>query len=210
MSGISVKMDLIKLDMVVKDIHHIWSEIPSRYIIPKSTLAEARSVFRSNVKKALAVAEKARRQFQKESVIATRYNLIAEQVPEAGETAKRLNNDYNVSISAGEYDKAEGILDSLIPLVSKSLDKESMISMELLSSDDEGCILMVRNGGDYPVSVSAFSVTKGSEKVRTEPRNTFTVQGKSSRKITVSASAPVHVSMQYTERGENRSIDQEV
>ena len=210
MSSISVKMDLIKLDMVIKDIHHIWSEIPSQYIYPKSILAESRSVFRSNVKKALTIAEKARKQFQKESVIATKYNLISEQIPSSGETAKRLNSEYKVSIAEGDYQKSEEILESLIPQVSKSADKGSFLSVELSSSDDAGCVLICRNDSDYMISVASLCVTKGSEKLQTDPKNTFTVQGKSSRMVKVSAPAPVHVSLIYSERGENKSIDLEV
>ncbi len=210
MTSLNVKLDLIRLDMAVKDIHHLWSEVPSDYTYPKSLLAQSRAYVRSDVKKALYYADKARKSFQKESILATRYNGIADQVEHAGENARTQKNHYLKFVSEGDYKAAEECLEKVVNAVRKSEGIGTHISVELESSDDKGCILSFTNIGEYTVMVGRLVVTKGSEKIKTTPGNTFSIQPKSSRKITVQATSPITVSAEYTERGENRSIHKEL
>ena len=207
MTSLNVKMDLIRLDMAVKDIHRIWSEVPSDYTYPKSLLAQSRALVRSDVKKALNYADKARKLFQKESVLATRYNSIADKVENSGENARVQRNHYLKYVSDGDYKNAEETLDKVISMVGKSEGIGTHVTLELISSDENGCVLSFNNTGEYTVMVTTLNVTKGSERVKTNPKATFSVQPKSVRKVTVSSSPPgITVSAEYTEHGENRSI----
>lgn len=210
MTDVNVKMDLIKLDMVVKDIYHLWSEVPSSYVFPKAVLAESRSVLRSNVGKSLKLAQKSHKLFQTESAVATRYNLIADDIPKAGEVARHQNALYQQYIAEGKYDQASESVERLISIVSKSDCIDPHISVELISSDGNGCMLLFTNSGDGSISVMNMTVTSGSEKVKTDPRNTFTIPAKASRKVTVSSPSPVHVSLQYIDHGETKSFDMEM
>lgn len=210
MSEINVKMDLIKLDVVIKDIHHMWSEVPSEYIFPKSILAESRAALRTNVKKSLALAQKAHKLFQQESTLATRYNLVSEKIPKAGETARHQNSVYLKSLAEGEYDRAEIALETIIKTVSGSDCVDPHIAAELVSTDDSGCVILFTNQGENSISVMGMNVTHGSEKVKTEPRNTFTISGKGSRKVIVSAPSPIHVTLQYMDKSETKSFDVEL
>ena len=210
MTSLNIKMNLIRLDMAVKDIHHLWSEVPSDYTYPKSILAQSRAYVRSDVKKALGYADKARKLFQKESVLATRYNTISDKVEHAGENARVLRNHYLKYISDGDYKSAEDALDKVVALVGKSEGIGTHITVELISSDDNGCVIAFNNIGEYTVMVTSLNVTKGSERIKTEPRGTFSVQPKSIRKITVPSTPNIVVSAEYTERGENRSIHVEL
>ncbi len=210
MTSINVKLDLIRLDMAVKDIHHLWSEVPSDYTYPKSLLAQSRAYVRSDMKKALYYADKARKSFQKESVLATRYNGIADQVEHAGENARVQRNHYLRYVSEGDYKSAEECLEKVVNAVGRSEGIGTHVTVELESSDDSGCIISFVNTGEYTVMVSRFVVTKGSERIKTVPGTTFSIQPKSSRKVTVQAVPGITVSAEYTERGENRSIQKEL
>ena len=206
MTSLNIKMNLIRLDMAVKDIHHLWSQVPSDYTYPKSILAQSRACVRSDVKKALGYADKARKLFQKESVLATRYNAISDKVEHAGENARVLRNHYLRYISDGDYKNAEETLDKVTEMVGRSEGIGTHVSVELVSSDDNGCVISFNNTGEYTVMVTSLNVTSGSERVRTDPKATFSVQPKSVRKVTVQSPPGITVSAEYTERGENRSI----
>ena len=210
MTSINVKMDLIKMDMVVKDIGRLWSEIPSKYTYPKGLLAESRAVFRTDVKKALRIAIKARKVFQEESVLATKYNSISEKIPACGDHARFRNTEYLSALVKGDYVTAQAIFDELVGIAERSCQNVTNLTAELVSSDENGCIIQFSNSGDSPISVMSMSVTSGSEKLKTEPRNTFSVQANSVRKLTVSGTPPFHIALQYTERGENRSFESEM
>ena len=210
MTSLNVKMNLIKLDMSVKDIHRIWSEVPSGYVYPKSILAQSRAYVRSDVKKALNYSDKARKLFQKESILATRYNSIADRIEHSGENA-RIQKDYYLRyVSDGNYKEAEETLDKLVTLVGKSKDIGTHVSLELTSSDENGCIISFNNSSEYTIMVTSLNVTKGSERVETKPKGTFSIQPKSTRKIEVMAAPTITVSADYTEHGENHSIHSEL
>ncbi len=210
MTSLNVKLDLIRLDMAVKDIHHLWSEVPSDYTYPKSLLAQSRAYVRSDVKKALGYADKARKAFQKEAILATMYNGIADQIEHAGENARVQRNHYLRYISEGDYKAAEDCLEKVSDAVGKSEGIGTHVSVRLESSDDDGCVLSFDNAGEYTVMVNRLVVTKGSDKVKTNPGFTFSIQPKSSRKVTVQAIPEITVTAEYTERGENRSIQKEL
>ncbi len=210
MTSISVKTDLIKLDMVVKDIHHLWSEIPSPYTHPKAILAESRAVLRSDVKKSLKLAEKARKLFQRESVVATRYNQISLGIQESGESAKRHNIQYMQLLSQGDYQGAEKILDTLVREVSTTGVESGLLTARIVSSGDSVCTVSFANGGDYSLSVTEMSATAASGKVSTEPRNTFTIGPRSSRDVVVHSSPPIHVTARYITHGRSDSLDEEL
>ncbi len=210
MTSLNVKMDLIRLDMAVKDIHRLWSGSPSDYTHPKSYLAQSRAYVRSDVKKALYYADKARKAFQKESVLASRYNAVADMVEYSGEDARVQRNHYLKYVSEGDYRSAEEALEKVVRAVGRSEGIGTHVSVEVLSSDDSGCVVSIRNVSDYTLMVTGLSVTHGSEAVRTDPKATFSVQPKSTRKIAVSAPLPVSVHIEYTEHGENRSLQTEL
>lgn len=206
MTSLNIKMDLIRLDMAVKDIHRIWSEVPSDYTFPKSLLAQSRAYVRSDVKKALHYADRARKLFQQESILATRYNSISDRVENSGEDARVQRNHYLKYLSDGDYKNAEECLDKVVSRVGKSEGIGTHVTVELSSSDDNGCVLSFTNTGEYTVMVTSLSVTKGSERINTSPKATFSIQPKSARKVTVSAQPEIEVSMEYTEHNESRSI----
>ncbi len=210
MTSINVKMDLIKMDMVVKDIRRMWSEIPSKYTYPKGLLAESRAVFRTDVKKALRIAIRARKAFQEESVLATMYNSVSEKIPACGDHARFRNTEYLGALVMGDYVAAKEILDELVSISERSCRNVTNLSAGFVSSDENGCVIQFSNSGDSPISVMSMSVTSGSEKLKTEPRNTFSIQANSVRKVTVSGVPPIHIALQYTERGEYRSFDSEM
>ncbi len=210
MSGITVKMDLIKLDMVVKDIHHTWSEVPSQYTVPKAALAEARAIFRSNVKKSLSLAEKSRKMFQRESALATRYNPIAEKCTGGTDPVKRRNTEYLQHIAKGEYAKAEEDLKFLEGVSTTMGPAFESLSVRLNSVDGNGCSVTFSNSNEYQLSVTSMSMSKGSQKLKTNPRNTFTISPKSSRDVLVEAVPPIHISVRYTVRGKEESLDEEL
>ena len=210
MASLNVKMDLIRLDMAVKDIHHLWSEVPSDYTYPKSLLAQSRAFVRSDVRKALSFADKARKSFQKESILATQYNSVSDKIENAGENARIHRNRYLRFLSEGDYKSAEECLEKLMKSVGKSEEIGTHVSVELRSSDENGCTLSFFNSGEYTVMVSRLVVTKGSEKVKTVPGTTFSIQPKSSRDVSVKATPGVSVNAEYTEHGENHSIQKDL
>ena len=210
MTSLNVKMNLIKLDMVVKDIHHLWSEVPSGYVYPKSILAQSRAYVRSDVKKALFYADKARKAFQSESILATRYNAISDEIDGAGENARVQRNQYLRFTAEGEYGLAGNCMERMTELVRKSERIGTHISVELRSSDTDGCIVTFTNSGEYTVMVSRLTVTKGSEKVRTIPGTTFSIQPKSAREVSVQAVPNIVVTAEYTEHGENHTVSREL
>lgn len=206
MTSLNVKMDLIKLDMVVKDIHHIWSQVPSRYAHPKTMLAQSRAYVRSDVKKALNYANSARKLFQAESILATRFNSVSEDIDRAGEPSKTLRNHYLAQIVSGDYEGAEETLDKLISSVEKSEGFGTHLSVEMTSSDDNGCTLSFVNSGDYTILITSLSVSKGPEIAKTDPKPTFSVQPKGTRTVSVPLAAPFTVAADYSECGESHSI----
>lgn len=210
MTSLNIKMNLIKLDMSVKDIRRIWLEVPSGYVYPKSILAQSRAYVRSDVKKALNYSDKARKVFQKESILATRYNSIAGRIEHSGESARIQRDCYLRQISDGDYKEAEETLNKLVTIVGKSKDIGTHMSLELTSSDEDGCILSFINSSEYTIMVTSLNVTKGSERVETNPKRTFSVQPKSIRKVEVMATPTITVSADYTEHGENHSIHSEL
>lgn len=209
MTTINVKMDLIRMDMVVKDILRIYEGVPSPYLFPKAELAKSRALVRTDVKKALKIARKALTIFQEESVIATRYNAIKDSILLSGETLRIQNNDYLKLVSQGDYDEAGKVLDDLSSKI-KGAYLEYKVTVSLSSSDEAGSVLCVSNQADFHSIVSDFTVTKDSDSVKTDPGHTFTVPPKSERMVKVSALPPFHISARYQIGGEEKSISEDL
>lgn len=206
MTSINVKLNLIRLDMVIKDIHRIWSEVPSSYLYPKSLLAQSRAYVRSDVKKSLSLAGKARKLFQRESILATRYNLVADTIEISGDVARSERNNYLKCIIDGDYVGADASLNRISEQVSRSRGIGAHVSARLTSSDDGGCVFVLDNNGPYTIMVTSLIVTKGSDRVKTVPQATFSIQPNSVREILVPASPEIMVSAEYVEHGETKTI----
>ena len=209
MTKINVKMDLIRMDMVVKDILRIYEEVPSSYLYPKSELANARALIRSDVKKSLKVAQRARKVFQEESVLASRYNSVRDSIAASGESMRTLNNEYLKQVSLGKYDDASKTLDEICSKM-KGSAFDLKVSIILSSFDDGGSMVLIKNPAEFQISITEFAVTKGSEVIRTQPSNTFTVSPKSERNVKVSAVPPFRVAARYTLGGEEHSVTEEL
>lgn len=105
--GFGRRMDLIKADTVTADICRICKDTPSQYVRGRAMVAKAGILTRSDLKKAVRILRKARREFQREAEVAGAYNRVRERVRISGDPAlERLEGRYTDLICRGEYGKA--------------------------------------------------------------------------------------------------------
>ena len=182
-NSVSDKTHLIKMDMAVQDIYRIWKETPSDYIHGKTLLSEARGLTRSNLKKAHALAEKARKSFAEESALAVRFNAIKDRLDRRNGNVMSLISEYRRHLSNGEMKDAGTVLDKLVNM--RSSTESSRIVLEKVSGGDATTVLSIKNDRNHMITVESISAYNGNGKVQMTPAAPFPVYSNSSKDIVI-------------------------
>ena len=157
MVKLSLKVQLIDLDLKLKEILRLYQSVPSEYAQGKLILDEVRSlVVDSEIKKACRKADKALASFKKEQIVASEFNRIWGSLGYRNAAIESLRNDYLRAMAIGDYDAAKEIVDKLAeirPLDSEPV-KRASIEASIISGGDGSAAVRVANTTARSVTVT--------------------------------------------------------
>lgn len=203
------RVRLIKLDMATEDIHRLWADVPSSYEVPKRMLSEARSVLRSDQKKALKIVQKARKAFQREATVATEYNRVRERLRFSEDPSVKKNEEkYKAAILKGDYKSA---LKAARKLASATSDLDHPLTMAIRAGEGDP-VVTVTSTCDRTLVVLLIEGRAGDERIQMEP-SAFTLQPFSSVSVQCSGTggaSGITVRADYRDGGVERSISSDL
>ena len=161
--NVKLKISLIKLGILTDDIVRLWEATPSEYISGKMVLAESRSIIRTDIKKALRLAKKAKTEFSKEAIIAVKYNQIKDKIAEGDSNLRNMNVEYKRYLANGDYDNASSCLSKMIDYEPRT--KKDDYILEIASSGGNSTTVSVKNNTSHIVSVESISASSNGNKV---------------------------------------------
>lgn len=177
------KLTIIKMDIVMNDIHRIWKSIDSPYVSGRNKLSEARSILYSNPKRAYKLMCKARSDMVEESKAAQVYNRYKKVIPQLHDKeVSDLVKKYEGALSKGDYKGARKIALKLSDCKSVCSAKQSL-SLKFESQTSEALLYSVENSSNHDVTVKRFTVFIGTEKMDSDVVYPFTIHNNS--RITV-------------------------
>ena len=154
---------VINIDMETRDIHRIWLNVQSEYVIGKRLLSEARSLLYHDQKKTLKLLKKAHKEFIRESSVATEYNAIRERIRFSNDgSIIKLNDKYRHELSSGNYDAAKKIVRKLSE---KTVGLEHPLSIARSDCGEGVTSLRVSNTSDRIIVVVLIRGSNNGEPV---------------------------------------------
>ena len=200
-----LRITLIRMDMLMDDIHRIWSTVPSSYVVPKRRLGEARSVLVSDSKRACRLISKARREIIEESKAAQEYNRFRNIIPQIDDPIVRdLDRRYNGSLEKGDYKTARNIAIKLSRSDAVIFARHS-VTTRLTTLDMTSLTYTIENNSVEDITVRVFRVTGIQRELESDTRYPFIIRRNSKMNVIFKhggiVSDTVQVYMEYTEGG---------
>lgn len=157
MVKLSFKVQLIDLDIKLKEILQLYQSAPSEYAQGKLILDEVRALVAvSDIRKASRKADKALASFRAENTIASEYNRVSGSLGFKNATTEAIKNEYLRALAAGEYDAAKEAVAKLAdirPLDTGPVNRAS-IEASIITGGDGSAAVRIVNTTSRPVTVS--------------------------------------------------------
>ena len=181
--GMKLKFSLMKLDILMDDIVRIYETTPSEYVSGKKILAEARCLVRTNIKKSLRLAKKAKSEFDKEAVLAVRYNRMKDKIDETDGNLSTMNADYKRCLTNGDFAMATEFLEKMIAYVPRYSKDD--YQLEIASTGDSSTTLSIKNNTNHMVSVESITVSSNGNPVETDCKTPFALRSNATIEFSV-------------------------
>ena len=207
MTMFSFKVQMMRLDLLVSDIRRIHSCIPSEYVQPKKSqifggvnilqIAEGgASGGDHTVKKAVKIARKGKDQFLEESIIASEYNIIRDDVTLSKDPeVLSLNEDYIRAMRSGEYRKARRLVERLYSVVAV-MNGHSLFT-DHVSSNGKSLTVSISNRGNRNASIMSMKVLCGGDEVECSIHAPFVVHPASQVLAVCRSDKPPEIPMEF-------------
>ncbi|MFA6710862.1 MAG: hypothetical protein WCR83_06035 [Candidatus Methanomethylophilaceae archaeon] len=206
----SEKIGLMKLDRMMNDIHRLYSDVPSDYVQTKTELEKARAILYSDTKKASKQIGYALRSMQKESVVASRYNRIAENIRVCGDKViMESDKEYHEALARGNYKKANTIL-SRISTSAVIVNSKHVLQIKMDSHSDSTATFIIFNTDSCAIMVPFMEIRSSGAILNADPPSPFSVQPNAH--ILIRCECPEHsatlsISLEYEYKSTIRNID---
>ena len=197
---------VIDIDIETRDIHRIWSQVQSDYIIGRRILSEARSLLYKDQKKTLKLLKRAHREFIRESSVATEYNSIRERIRFLdGSSTSKLDKKYHEELASGNYDAARKIVRKLSE---RTIGLEHPLSIARSDTKDGSISLRFNNKSDRMIVVILIRGTNNGKAVVFD-HPSFSLQPFGEMVVTCSelvSDHPLDIVVEYRDKNDERSI----
>lgn len=202
-----VKTNYIKLDLMVRDIANIHSNVESPYVVPKRYLAEARNDIYVSLKKAVRSMKKAKGLFIEESSIAYEYNRYKEIIEETkDEKLLNMNSRYLKAIHEGDYKTAKQIVLNM-SASHDVVEPPSRLKLTTESTNDRSAIIVAENEFDTNLLITNFNILS-DETTESDVHGTLLIQGREKVQIGLRSDTdiryPVKISVTYSIGNEDK------
>ncbi len=174
----NLRLKLLKLDLLLKDIQEICRSVPSDYVLGRSELDDVRAWYRDPTKVSACVrrTKSALKRFRAEAVVAGEYNRAVRNMEFVSATTDHLIKNYRSLLAAGNYREAG----ELVPMIAESV-KGSRVSRvptvtgRLVVGSDGAATVSVTNGFGVPVVVKEIAMYAGGSPMQGKTRVPCTV-----------------------------------
>jgi len=199
------KILIIKMDVLMNDIHRLWKNIDSPYTLQKRKLSEARSKLYSDTKLAYKLMKKAHAEMIEESLAAQEYNYFKDIIPQIKDyRVENLNSKYHEELLKGNYKKACEIAKK-ISLSEVIVNTGHSIEVKLEESNKDSITYVVRNESTENIPIRRFVVTMNQVTLQSDMTYPFVISHNTYKRIhfsrTGSESDHVKLFVEYEEDG---------
>ena len=206
----SSKMVAIKMDLLMTDIHRIWSSVHSPYTQQKRTLSDARSVLYSNPKRALKLMRRAREDMISESLAAQEYNRYRLMLPQIDDDeVVSLDSKYQDALSNGKYAAARKYAQKLSSCDAVRSSAHS-INVHLESQNDTSLTYVLENSSNEDIIVKRFAVCMDQKQLMSDCVYPFPIRRCTQTRVRFDraglSGASTQVSLEYSENGMIKTV----
>lgn len=200
-----LRITLIKMDILMADIHRIWSSVQSPYAVPKRKLGEARSILISDPKRAYKLMCKARKDMVEESKAAQEYNHYRAVIPQINDSVVRdLDSRYKDCLEKGDYKAARNVAIKLSRTDAVIRARHS-VTIKLTSSDATSLTYALENNSIQDMTIRILKITDGQMEMESDMRYPFIIRRNTRTEVVFRHDWPVsdtvQVYLEYTDDG---------